>query len=66
MFPYENVMSIHNQKMAKFVAERDNQRLVRILNADQPSAVERMSMVFGRKLLALGHAPSEQNRRSAY
>lgn len=52
MLPYEYVKSIHDQKMAQFVAQREKDELVRMLNAGRPGAVKRLAQA----VRALGEA----------
>lgn len=56
MFPYENVMSIHSQKMAQYQNERNRKQLKEIVRAGRPSPLKRLgdaagdilTSVFGR------------------
>ena len=62
MFPYENVMSIHNQKMARFVSEREKDQIARMLNPGRVGPVERMAKAVGNGLKSAGEVLA--NRRS--
>lgn len=62
MFPYENVKSIHNQKMAQFIAERDRDLLVRTLKAGKPSQIKRLGDAAGDMLTSVQRAISVRVR----
>ena len=55
MFPYENVMSIHNQKMANFISENERIQMARVRKAERPSALERRVEEIVESLRAGGH-----------
>ncbi|MCH7900874.1 MAG: hypothetical protein IH818_08165 [Acidobacteria bacterium] len=61
MFPYENVMSIHNQKMAQFVSEREKDQIARMFPG-RVGSVERMTKAVGKGLKSAGEVLA--NRRS--
>ena len=62
MFPYENVMSIHNQKMAHFISENERIKMARVRKAERPSALERRVEGIVESLRAFGQAFSQPGR----
>ena len=43
MFPYENVKSIHDQKMAQFISEKEKAQMAKMRKAGRPGLVERVA-----------------------
>ena len=43
MLPYEHIKSIHDQKHAQFVAERDKAQLAAIAKAGKPGLLDRLA-----------------------
>ena len=54
MLPYEHVKSIHDQKAAQFMAERDKAQLAAMVKAGQPGILERMAKAVGEALKSAG------------
>ena len=62
MFPYEYVKSIHDQKAAKFMAERDKVQMASLARAGQPSALRRRVEEIVESLRNFGQTVGGQGR----
>ena len=63
MLPYEHVKSIHDQKQAQFIAERDKAQLAAIAKAGKPGLIDRLANAVVDALGLAGKTLQEQRRR---
>ena len=60
MLPYEHVKSIHDQKMAQFLAERDKDQMARMVKAGRPGMIQRFTEALGEAVKTAGTALVER------
>ena len=65
MLPYEHIKSIHDQKAAQYMAERDKAQLAAMVKAGEPGVIQRMAKAVGEALQTAGELLSERRIRPA-
>ena len=63
MLPYEHIKSIHDQKHAQYVAERDKAQLAAITKSGKPGLIDRVASAVVEALGLAGETLEERRRR---
>ena len=63
MLPYEHIKSIHDQKQAQYIAERDKAQLAAIAKAGKPGLIDRLASAVVEALGLSGKTLDERRRR---